>query len=356
MESQNESQPVSPTEYNSPEAAQTVTHTAPKHSVLLGPFGLRAGWSALIFLVLAVAAIALATFAAIGVTGQWSKVVQRQHEAAVAKRTGQPAPKHESTDSKPGHATVGEAFQFGGIALATFAMAKIERRRMRVFGISGSRIADLLPGAFWGLVSLSVLVGLLRAMHLLVFDGIAIHGIAILRFGVEWLVMFLFVGLMEEYLTRGYLQFTLTRGFFGIGGGPEPKQRAVAFWCAATVMSLIFACLHLGNGGENFMGLAMVFIAGMVFSYALWRTGSLWWGIGFHMAWDWAQSFLWGVPDSGNLSYGRLFNTHPVGKVLLSGGSDGPEGSVFVIPVMLLVLLAIRMAKPGVQPALEAEI
>jgi membrane protease YdiL (CAAX protease family) len=216
-------------------------------------------------------------------------------------------------------------------------------------------MGDLLPGAFWGVVSLSALIGILHALHLLVFDGIALHGIALLRFGLEWLVMFLVVGFAEEYLMRGYLQFTLTRGFYGLGGGPESKQRAVAFWCAAVVMSALFACAHLGNGGENFVGLFMVFIAGIVFSYALWRTGSLWWGIGFHMAWDWAQSFLWGVPDSGSLSYGRLMNTHPVGKVFLSGGSDGPEGSIFVIPIMLLVLLAIRTAKPGVQPPLEAE-
>ena len=103
------------------------------------------------------------------------------------------------------------------------------------------------------------------------------------------------------------------------------------------------------------MGLVMVFLAGIVFSYALWRTGSLWWGVGAHMSWDWAQSFLFGVPDSGTLSAGRLFSTHPAGPVWLSGGVDGPEGSVLVIPARLLLLLAVWLHPAGRQPPVEPE-
>jgi len=102
------------------------------------------------------------------------------------------------------------------------------------------------------------------------------------------------------------------------------------------------------NGGENVIGILQVFFIGMVFSYALWRTGSLWWGIGFHAVWDWSQSFLFGVADSGNVSVGRLLSTHPVGKPLLSGGSDGPEGSLFSVIFVFLTLFVIRFTtRPG---------
>jgi hypothetical protein len=70
-------------------------------------------------------------------------------------------------------------------------------------------------------------------------------------------------------------------------------------------------------------------LAGLVFCFALYRTGSLWWAIGIHAAWDWSQSFLYGVADSGLMAEGHLFATHPVGKPILSGGLTGPEGSVF---------------------------
>jgi membrane protease YdiL (CAAX protease family) len=178
-----------------------------------------------------------------------------------------------------------------------------------------------------------------------------------LFYGLKWLLAFLMVGFSEEYQLRGYLQFTLTRGVYGLAEKLSPERaRVIAFWIAAVIMSLVFGAMHLGNGGENALGIGQVVLVGLVFSYVLWRTGSLWWAIGFHMAWDWAQSFLYGVPDSGNVSVGRLFQTHAAGRPLLSGGVDGPEGSVLCIPVMLLVLVIVRYTtRPGVQPPLEPE-
>jgi uncharacterized protein len=47
-----------------------------------------------------------------------------------------------------------------------------------------------------------------------------------------------------------------------------------------------------------------VVLVAMVFCFSLWRTGSLWWAIGFLAAWDWSESFLYIVPGSG-LAKGR---------------------------------------------------
>ena len=71
------------------------------------------------------------------------------------------------------------------------------------------------------------------------------------------------------------------------------------------------------------------------------------------MAWDWSQSFLYGVPDSGLIVQGRMFATHALGNPLLSGGTDGPEGSVFCIPILLLVIAVLFFSHPSPQPALE---
>ena len=124
---------------------------------------------------------------------------------------------------------------------------------------------------------------------------------------------------------------------------------------SALLWSGVFFLTHIQNGGEDPAGLAGVFLAGILFSYALWRTGSLWWGIGFHTTWDWAQSFLFGVPDSGILSKGRLFATHASGRVLFSGGVDGPEGSLLLIPVLLIVFAVLRFHKRAEQPPLEPQ-
>jgi hypothetical protein len=65
-----------------------------------------------------------------------------------------------------------------------------------------------------------------------------------------------------------------------------------------------------------------------------------------HTSWDWAQSYFYGTPDSGTISQGHLIASHPIGAKFLSGGPDGPEGSVLVIPALLLVALVIHLTLP----------
>ncbi|WP_324147889.1 hypothetical protein [Dyella sp.] len=56
-----------------------------------------------------------------------------------------------------------------------------------------------------------------------------------------------------------------------------------------------------------------------------------------HAGWDWGQSYFYGTPDSGLTMQGHLFTTHPSGNPLLSGGSTGPEGSLCMLPLLLLM-------------------
>jgi membrane protease YdiL (CAAX protease family) len=248
-----------------------------------------------------------------------------------------------------------ESEGFLSIALATAAIALIERRRIRVYGIGPRRMPDFLPGLMSGIIALSLLVGGLYAAHVLVFDGRALHGSAIYSFALRWYFGFLMVAFQEEYLLRGYFLYTLNRGLFGAGEKLSPAHaRRTSFWMAAILTSIVFASLHLGNHGENAFGILGVFSLGMVRCYARWRTGSLWFAIGFHAAWDWTQSFLWGVPDSGLLCVGRFFKTHALGNHLLSGGLAGPEGSLLLFPTLIVLAVLIRTTtKEGSQPPFD---
>jgi uncharacterized protein len=244
------------------------------------------------------------------------------------------------------------------IFLVSLGMAAIERRRFTAYGLGGQRaIGRFFTGAIWGVAALSLLVGSLRVFHLVSFDAQLDHGWAILGYGGALLFLFLLVGMLEEYIFRGYLQFTLTRGLVGLGNLISRKHgRSIAFWMATLVTSGLFFLAHTTNGGEDKVGLLLVFLAGVAFVVALWRTGSLWWAIGFHMAWDWSQSFLYGVPDSGLLVQGRLFATHSLGNPVLSGGTVGPEGSVFCIPILLLVIAVLFLfTRSSPQPPLETK-
>ena len=97
---------------------------------------------------------------------------------------------------------------------------------------------------------------------------------------------------------------------------------------------------------------------GFIFCVSIWLTGSAWWAIGCHAAWDWAETFFYGTADSGRVGTGHFLTTNPAGNALLSGGEAGPEGSLLVLGIMALLLAALivlytRKSGSTVRPAQE---
>jgi hypothetical protein len=132
--------------------------------------------------------------------------------------------------------------------------------------------------------------------------------------------------LCEEFLDRGYLQYTLATG--------------IGFWPAAFVTSSDFAVSHIFNANESRVGLAAVVLFGLLLCLFLRRTGSLWCAVGFHMGYDWGQTFFYGVPNSGIVPYHNLLRSTFSGPRWLTGGIVGPEASVLT-PIALLVVALI---------------
>ena len=76
------------------------------------------------------------------------------------------------------------------------------------------------------------------------------------------------------------------------------------------------------------MGVFSAGAVGLVLAYSFYRSGSLMWALGFHAAWDYAQSFVWGVADSGVVTPGTLFTSTFHGPAWLTGGSGGARGEL----------------------------
>jgi hypothetical protein len=87
-------------------------------------------------------------------------------------------------------------------------------------------------------------------------------------------------------------------------------------------------------------------LVGLLFAFTLKRSGNLWYAVGLHAGFDWAQSFLYSVPDSGELLRGHLSNALLQGPTWLTGGSVGPEGSVFCFLTMGLQFLVVLWLFP----------
>lgn len=273
--------------------------------IFVGAYGLRAGWSLAIFVAL------MALFLWGG-----NVLARRLH---VLPQNNAPV-----TNVGPGFVIFSESLAFMSTFIATWIMSRIEKRPNSVYGLGGTRkLPNFLAGLAWGVACLSLLVLVLKSTGLLVIDGRLLFGSNAIRYGAVWLFAFLLVGLLEEYLTRGYALFTLTRGFAGIyswlfkiPSADRRRSKALGFWTAALLLSILFGLGHGKNVGESPIGLLSAGLASLVFCLSLWRTGSLWWAIGMHAAWDWAQSFLYGVADSGLMAENHLLATHPMGRPL----------------------------------------
>lgn len=330
---------------------------APRRGIFIGPQGLRAGWSTLLFVLFAIvfmlaAAPVVATLAGFSHHGK-------------------------STSITPYTALISEIVQLFAVLASGLLMARIEHRRLRDYYLGGQRRLRLFfTGAVVGFVALSVLVGALALGGWLHFGPLELPPAQIAGYGALWAVVFLLTGFFEEGTFRCYLQFTFTRGInfwwaLGIVGaiclnialrhagaawgvyviallGVLPclwlhVQRTPGsnFWQAAWATSTIFGFIHVTNSGENWVGIFAAAGIGFIFCLSVWLTGSAWWAIGCHAAWDWAETFFYGTADSGLIPKGHFLTTAPAGNIFWSGGTVGPEGSILILAILVLFAIAL---------------
>jgi membrane protease YdiL (CAAX protease family) len=229
----------------------------------------------------------------------------------------------------------------GSVALAAilpaFVMARIEKCPFGDFGLPARNAfrRNFWIGTLWGIVSLSVLMIALRLAGAFEFGSLSVHGLAIAKYALYYALFFLLVGFFEEFLVRGYSQWVLSQGMH--------------FWPTAALLSAGFGALHGANPGESKAGLIAAAMIGFFFCLTLRRTGDLWWAIGFHMSWDWGESYLYSVPDSGTMLPGHLLNSSFHGPNWLTGGSVGPEGSWLVFAVIVALWVVFDRMYPAVR-------
>ena len=296
----------------SPAPAVAPSHPEPfLHSVFIGREGLRAGWRFAIYLAAFFALLLLMSFA----TKPFLHLKPHQTPPLWVF-------------------LIGELQSLVAAILPAFALARYENRTFRTYGLplQGAFGKQFWIGVIWGICAITSLLSVMRGVGVFYFGGLALHGIRILKFAAFWGVFFLIVGLFEEFITRGYTQFTLTRG--------------MGFWPAALLLSTAFGAVHLGNPGEAWAGALAAALIGLFWCLTLQRTGTLWFAVGMHASWDWGESFLYSVPDSGQVATGHLLSSSFHGSRWLTGGSVGPEGSVFVFVVIALLWLIFDRVYP----------
>jgi uncharacterized protein len=289
--------------------------------LFIGPDGLRHGWRFLIF----AAAIVL--------------VVELLGQSAISFLV---AILHVNRNALSAPAIiVSDGFVLIVVLIVTGVFALCERRRIDSYGLP---INEAFGGFFWNGVIAGLAAIVFVGAGMLISGGMRIHGIALrgtdlIVSPLLWIVAMLFVGLMEEYLFRGYALRSLWRG--------------AGFWPATLITTASFAGDHLEKPHENAIDIGMIFALAIILCISVRVTGSLWWAVGWHAAFDLGQLFIIGTPNGGRVPQGRLFDVTFPGPAWITGGELGTEASYFMVPTALGTLIYVIWFLRRRSPALQ---
>ena len=131
----------------------------------------------------------------------------------------------------------------------------------------------------------------------------------------------------EEMITRGYIYGALRERY--------------PVWVAVAANALLFGVLHLANPGVTVISILSIVLIGVGLSLVmLWRE-SLWMAIAIHTMWNYTQSILFGLPNSGIVSEGSFLHLEAARGSLLYDAAFGVEGALPAIIVELVLCLGL---------------
>lgn len=223
---------------------------------------------------------------------------------------------------------------FLAAAVANAIVVRIwERGRLQNIGMGWSRasLRHLRMGVLAGIGSAIFVMGVPIAL------GIA-HLMPSLedrptpgRFLLVSVVLF-FGAAGEELLFRGY--------------GFQLLMNRLGPWATILPFGVLFGVAHLGNLNASMLGTVNTTAWGILFGYALWRSGDLWLPIGLHFGWNWTLP-LFGATLSGFTMGLTGYELQFSGSQLWSGGAYGPEASL--LTSFAVALLAFWLARAPIE-------
>jgi membrane protease YdiL (CAAX protease family) len=216
-----------------------------------------------------------------------------------------------------------------GVLLITwFIRVKANRRAWPPLGLPRPQLSRLILGALAGLFLIllaSLLEYKLGWLHIARVDTSLHRGVSKPLWIVLALLPSLAVGFSEELAFRGYVFRTLAE--------------RLPVWLAALLMSVVFALAHFSLSGFNVGFVVAVTVMSFVFLSLRFASGSLWFPIGFHGAWDWTQTYLVGLATTGTGNDPALVQIRQTGPSFWVGSQQATESGVLFLLIEISVLI-----------------
>jgi len=120
--------------------------------------------------------------------------------------------------------------------------------------------------------------------------------------------------------------------------------RANLAWLAIAGTALLFAIVHLGNPGANWVSTTNTALAGVWFGLAYLKTRDLWFPFGIHLMWNWAQGSVFGIEVSGlkGIASATLLKEIDRGPAWLTGENYGIEASIACTAAIIIAIALIH--------------
>jgi hypothetical protein len=147
------------------------------------------------------------------------------------------------------------------------------------------------------------------------------------RLVLDLFVRFFMGAFLEELLFR-LIIFKLTEELLGT-------------WIALLIQALLFGFAHAANENATlFTSCAVAIVGGLPYTAAYVYSRSLWLPLGIHWGWNFLQSGIFSMPNSGT-PYQGLFMNIIAGPEWLTGGKFGIEASYLTILLWLMAGMAL---------------
>lgn len=198
-------------------------------------------------------------------------------------------------------------------------IAFVERRDAGTIGLTRARWAARFAGGILiGVVTPSAVVACIWAAGgyepVALFAAFQSPGALTAIAGL--FVCFLVQGSIEEIIFRGWLTSVITR------------RMNLIF--AVLLSSLLFTLLHFSRGQPLLVTGNVLLFAVFASAWSI-SSNNIWGAMGWHAGWNWILATGFEVPVTG-IDAGvpaLTVSLAPTGPDLLTGGAQGPEGSIF---------------------------
>lgn len=192
--------------------------------------------------------------------------------------------------------------------------------------LKGNNIKVALVGGLalgFGLNLIIALVAVATGAIKIHFVGLGLGAFVIL------LIAVLIQSGAEEFVARVFVYQRLRKDF--------PKLPVIAIFGNG----LFFILIHLGNPGVTFVSLLLLMIVSIMYSLVVYYFDSIWVPIVAHTTWNFTQSIILGLPNSGVVFPVSMFELDASRNNFAFDSVFGIEGSALAIALHIVICVGL---------------